>query len=115
MVALPTDVSRSGKPAKAAFENVFSAMVKLLERSVKTRPSSRPAQARAIAALWQLLGAADHRSRHRRLHNSQTSHRISERDVPRTWCEGCSEDMEIPYANKRSARNQGRRCQPQNT
>jgi TetR/AcrR family transcriptional regulator, transcriptional repressor for nem operon len=51
MVALPTDVSRSGKPAKAAFENVFSAMVKLLERSVKTRPSSRPAQARAIAAL----------------------------------------------------------------
>jgi TetR/AcrR family transcriptional repressor of nem operon len=51
MVALPTDVSRSGKPAKAAFENVFSAMVKLLERSVKARPSSRPAQARAIAAL----------------------------------------------------------------
>jgi TetR/AcrR family transcriptional repressor of nem operon len=51
MVALPTDVSRGGKPAKAAFENVFSAMVKLLERSVKARPSSRPAQARAIAAL----------------------------------------------------------------
>lgn len=51
MVALPTDVARSGKPAKAAFENVFCAMVKLLERSVKTPGSSRPVQARAIAAL----------------------------------------------------------------
>jgi len=51
MVALPTDVSRSGKRAKAAFENVFSAMVNLLERSVKIPTSSRPAQARAIAAL----------------------------------------------------------------
>jgi AcrR family transcriptional regulator len=51
MVALPTDVSRSGKPAKAAFENVFCAMVSLLERSIKTPPSSRAARARAVAAL----------------------------------------------------------------
>jgi TetR/AcrR family transcriptional regulator, transcriptional repressor for nem operon len=58
MVALPTDVSRSGRAAKAAFENVFTAMVALLERSVKSRVGSsrarvvgRGAQARAIAAL----------------------------------------------------------------
>jgi TetR/AcrR family transcriptional repressor of nem operon len=51
MVALPTDVARSGKSAKAAFENVFCAMVDLLERSSKTRCSSRPAAAKAIAAL----------------------------------------------------------------
>lgn len=51
MVALPTDVSRSGKAAKAAFENVFTAMVSLLERSMKTRSASRPAQAKAIATL----------------------------------------------------------------
>lgn len=51
MVALPTDVARSGKRAKAAFENVFCAMVNLLARSVKTPGSSRPVLARAIAAL----------------------------------------------------------------
>jgi AcrR family transcriptional regulator len=51
IVALPTDVSRSGKPAKAAFENVFGAMVKLLECSVRSKPTSRSTQAKAIAAL----------------------------------------------------------------
>jgi TetR/AcrR family transcriptional regulator, transcriptional repressor for nem operon len=51
MVALPTDVARSGRSAKAAFESVFSAMVDLLERSSKTRCSSRSAAAKAIAAL----------------------------------------------------------------
>jgi TetR/AcrR family transcriptional repressor of nem operon len=51
MVALPTDVSRSGRPAKAAFEKVFCAMVDLLERSSNKRSSSRPAEAKAIAAL----------------------------------------------------------------
>jgi AcrR family transcriptional regulator len=34
MVALPTDVTRSGDSAKRAFETVFGAMVKLLERSI---------------------------------------------------------------------------------
>ena len=34
MVALPTDVTRSGKSAKQAFETVFSAMVSVLERSM---------------------------------------------------------------------------------
>jgi TetR/AcrR family transcriptional regulator, transcriptional repressor for nem operon len=33
MVALPSDVSRSGKSAKRAFETVFEAMVSVLERS----------------------------------------------------------------------------------
>lgn len=34
MVALPGDVSRSGKPARHAFETVFAAMVSVLERSM---------------------------------------------------------------------------------
>lgn len=51
MVALPTDVSRAGEPAKAAFENVFCAMVSLLERSATTQATARTANAKAIAAL----------------------------------------------------------------
>ena len=51
MVALPTDVSRSGKSAKAAFENVFSAMVDLLNRSSNKKRASGAAEAKAIAAL----------------------------------------------------------------
>jgi TetR/AcrR family transcriptional regulator, transcriptional repressor for nem operon len=51
MVALPTDVSRSGKPAKAAFENVFSAMVDLLNRSSNRKATTRSSEAKAIAAL----------------------------------------------------------------
>jgi TetR/AcrR family transcriptional regulator, transcriptional repressor for nem operon len=34
MVALPTDVARSGVEAKRAFETVFRAMVSVLERSL---------------------------------------------------------------------------------
>jgi len=51
MVALPTDVSRSGKHVKAAFEEVFCAMVKILERSSKKTSSYHPSHAKAIAAL----------------------------------------------------------------
>jgi TetR/AcrR family transcriptional regulator, transcriptional repressor for nem operon len=51
MVALPTDVSRSGKHVKAAFEEVFSAMVKILEHSSKKTSLSHPSHAKAIAAL----------------------------------------------------------------
>jgi AcrR family transcriptional regulator len=51
MVALPTDVSRAGESAKAAFENVFCAMVSLLERSAATQMTARAARAKAIAAL----------------------------------------------------------------
>jgi AcrR family transcriptional regulator len=36
MVALPSDVSRSGERAKCAFEAVFKAMVSVLERSLVT-------------------------------------------------------------------------------
>ena len=52
MVALPTDVARSGVPARRAFETVFRAMVSVLERSVadKQRANKR-ATAQAIAAL----------------------------------------------------------------
>jgi TetR/AcrR family transcriptional regulator, transcriptional repressor for nem operon len=51
MIALPTDVARSGVSARRAFETVFRAMVSVLERSLrdKTRPSHMTAQ--AIAAL----------------------------------------------------------------
>lgn len=52
MVALPSDVARSRKNVKQAYETVFTAMVSLLERSVadKDRPR-RTTKARAIAAL----------------------------------------------------------------
>jgi len=51
MVALPTDVARSGVAARRAFETVFRAMVSVLERSLpdQTRPDRATAQ--AIAAL----------------------------------------------------------------
>ena len=62
MVALPTDVSRSGAPAKRAFQTVFQAMVGVLERSSPAKNGrarnaaaaharSRRATAQATAAL----------------------------------------------------------------
>jgi AcrR family transcriptional regulator len=51
MVALPTDVSRSGESAKRAFETVFQAMVSVLERSSKENVRSRRMTAQAMAAL----------------------------------------------------------------
>jgi TetR/AcrR family transcriptional regulator, transcriptional repressor for nem operon len=51
MVALPTDVSRSGLSARTAFETVFRAMVSVLERSVKTSGPKRHATAQATAAM----------------------------------------------------------------
>jgi TetR/AcrR family transcriptional regulator, transcriptional repressor for nem operon len=51
MVALPTDVTRSGKSARRAFETVFSAMVGVLDRSLKQSRRTRCTRAQAIAAL----------------------------------------------------------------
>jgi TetR/AcrR family transcriptional regulator, transcriptional repressor for nem operon len=51
MVALPTDVSRSGEGAKRAFETVFQAMVSVLQRSAKENGRSRRTTAQATAAL----------------------------------------------------------------
>jgi hypothetical protein len=51
MVALPSDVARSGEGAKQAFETVFKAMVSVLERSLTDKKPPRRAKARAIAAL----------------------------------------------------------------
>jgi TetR/AcrR family transcriptional regulator, transcriptional repressor for nem operon len=51
MVALPTDVSRSGESAKRAFETVFQAMVGVLERSSRENGRSRRMTAQATAAL----------------------------------------------------------------
>jgi TetR/AcrR family transcriptional repressor of nem operon len=51
MVALPTDVSRSGVAAKRAFETVFKAMVSVLERSLTRKGRGRRATAQTIAAL----------------------------------------------------------------
>jgi TetR/AcrR family transcriptional repressor of nem operon len=51
MIALPTDVTRSGESAKEAFETVFSAMVSVLERSLKQSRRARCFRAQAIAAL----------------------------------------------------------------
>ncbi|HET8923405.1 MAG TPA: TetR/AcrR family transcriptional regulator [Candidatus Acidoferrum sp.] len=51
MVALPTDVARSGVAAKRAFETVFKAMVSVLERSLADKRAPRRTKAQAIAAL----------------------------------------------------------------
>lgn len=51
MVALPTDVARSGVAAKRAFETVFKAMVSVLERSLTLNGPRRRATAQGIAAL----------------------------------------------------------------
>jgi TetR/AcrR family transcriptional regulator, transcriptional repressor for nem operon len=51
MVALPTDVARSGVPARQAFETVFRAMVSVLERSMTKNGDGSRVQAQAIAAL----------------------------------------------------------------
>jgi TetR/AcrR family transcriptional repressor of nem operon len=51
MVALPGDVTRSGKRAKCAFEKVFKAMVSVLERGMDASVRKRTAVAQATAAL----------------------------------------------------------------
>ena len=51
MVALPADVTRSGGEAKLAFENVFAAMVGVLERNVADDNQQRRAKAQAVAAM----------------------------------------------------------------
>src|SRR5215472_13732005 len=51
MVALPTDVARSGVSAKRAFETVFKAMVSVLERSLVRNDRPRRVRAQSIAAL----------------------------------------------------------------
>jgi TetR/AcrR family transcriptional regulator, transcriptional repressor for nem operon len=51
MVALPTDVARSGASARRAFETVFRAMVSVLERSLNKNGRPRRATAQGIAAL----------------------------------------------------------------
>jgi AcrR family transcriptional regulator len=51
MVALPTDVARSGTNARRAFETVFKAMVDVLERSMVQKGQRRHCNAQGIAAL----------------------------------------------------------------
>ena len=51
MVALPTDVARSGQSARRAFETVFKAMVSVLERSLVSQSKPRRARAQAIATM----------------------------------------------------------------
>src|ERR1700692_3487579 len=51
MVALPTEVARSGVIARRAFETVFKAMVSVLERSLIQNGRRRRTTAQSIAAL----------------------------------------------------------------
>jgi AcrR family transcriptional regulator len=51
MVALPSDVTRSGEGAKIAFETIFKAMVSVLERGMAGGLGERHAAAQAIAAM----------------------------------------------------------------
>ena len=66
MVALPSDVTRSGESAKLAFETVFGAMVSVLERS-QMRSRARNTRAQAIAALC-IGGMVVARAMHDRAH-----------------------------------------------
>ena len=51
MVALPTDIARSGKSARSAFETVFRSMVSVLERSLTQNRRPRRATAQGIASI----------------------------------------------------------------
>ena len=51
MVALPSDVARSGPSARKAFQRVLKAMVSTLERGLRGTALSRHTAAQAIAAL----------------------------------------------------------------
>jgi TetR/AcrR family transcriptional repressor of nem operon len=51
MLALPTDVARSGKSARLAFETVFKAMVSVLERSLVQKGQRSRMTAESIAAM----------------------------------------------------------------
>jgi len=51
MVALPSDVARSGAKVKGAFETIFRAMVRTIGRDVRTNGKPRDQIALAIAAL----------------------------------------------------------------
>jgi AcrR family transcriptional regulator len=51
MVALPSDVARSGKSVQAAFETAFKAMVKILEQGSTNAGHSPRVVAQAVAAL----------------------------------------------------------------
>src|ERR1700732_60948 len=51
MVALPSDVARSGVSARRVFETVFKAMVSVLERSLVPNGQRRRSTAQGIAAL----------------------------------------------------------------
>jgi AcrR family transcriptional regulator len=51
MVALPGDVTRSGEGERRAFENIFTAMVSILERGSETDGPAAHTSAQAIAAL----------------------------------------------------------------
>jgi TetR/AcrR family transcriptional regulator, transcriptional repressor for nem operon len=66
MVALPSDVTRSGESAKLAFETVFGAMVSVLERSLM-HSRARNTRAQAIAALC-IGGMVVARAMHDRAH-----------------------------------------------
>ena len=51
MVALPTDVARSGLSAKSAFQTVSTSMVSVLERSMIDSDNARHMRAQGIAAM----------------------------------------------------------------
>jgi AcrR family transcriptional regulator len=51
MVALPSDVARSGKSAQQAFETAFKAMVKILEQGSSRNDHAQRTVAQAVAAL----------------------------------------------------------------
>jgi TetR/AcrR family transcriptional regulator, transcriptional repressor for nem operon len=51
MVALPSDVARSGKSAQSAFETAFKAMVRILEQGCSNPDHAQRAVAQSVAAM----------------------------------------------------------------
>ena len=51
MIALPSDVARAERKTMQAFEGVFGAMVRFLERDVRSQNGPALATAKGIAAL----------------------------------------------------------------
>ena len=102
MIALPSDVARGERNAKQAFETVFSAMVRFLERDVDKRTHNREATAQAIAALcvggMVVARAMDHREAADELRKACTAVALKLGG----WCENSA----VPFADIVS---QGRR------
>jgi hypothetical protein len=104
MIVLPSDVARGERNAKQAFEAVFSAMVRFLERDVHKRAHDQRATAQAIAALcvggMVVARAMDHREAADELRKACTAVALKLGG----WCENSA----VPFADVVSQKRRSR-------